>query len=185
MKTTDCFIDIETTGTNPNTSAMFQIGAVKFNLMTGEIGETFKISLKMPKNRYWQEDTRRFWSSRLSLFNEIVKDEVDTEEGFRKFIEWVNKDTLNVRAWSKPLSFDLPFIASYCEQYNIANPFNHWEHRDLRSFMMAIYGENLPKLTMKDGLVEHDALADALNETLWLLDTWKRRDEICKQQTKQ
>lgn len=184
MLVTDCFLDIETTGVNPNTAAIFQIGAVKFNLFTGEIGETFKISLKMPKNRYWQEDTRCFWSSRLALFNDIVKDEVDTEEGFKKFIDWVNKDTLNVRAWSKPLSFDLPFIASYCEQYNVTNPFNHWEHRDLRSFMTGIYGENLPKITMKEGLTEHDALADALNETLWAIDTWKRRDEIWKQSTK-
>ena len=85
MIVTDIFLDIESTGTNPNTSAIFQIGAVKFNLTSCEIGETFKISLKMPKNRYWQEDTRSFWSTRLSLFNSIVKDEVDTEQGFRKF----------------------------------------------------------------------------------------------------
>lgn len=174
MLATDCFIDLETSGVNPNTAAIVQIGAVKFNFNTCEIGETFKIALKMPKNRYWQEDTRRFWSSHLALFNEIVKDEVETEEGFKQFINWVNKDMLNPRAWSKPLSFDLPFIASYCEQYNITNPFNHWEHRDLRSFMMAYYGENLPKLTMKEGLVEHDALADAMNETLWLIDTRKK-----------
>ena len=174
MIVTDIFLDLESSGINPNTAAIIQIGAVKFNLNTCEIGETFKIALKMPKNRYWQEDTRRFWSSRLSLFNEIVKDEVDTEEGFRKFINWVNEDTLNIRAWSKPLSFDLPFIASYCEQYNVPNPFNHWNHRDLRSFMMAYYGEDLPKLTMKEGLTEHDALADALNETLWLIDTRKK-----------
>lgn len=178
MSMTDCFIDLESSGTNPNTAAIIQIGAVKFNLFTGEIGETFKIALKMPRNRYWQEDTRAFWSSRLSLFNEIVKDEVDTEEGFKKFINWVNKDTINPRAWSKPLSFDLPFIASYCEQYNVPNPFNHWEHRDLRSFMMGIYGENLPKLEMKNGLTEHDALADALNETLWAIDTWKNRNNL-------
>lgn len=174
MIVTDIFLDLETTGVNPNTSAVFQIGAVKFNFSTCEIGETFKISLKMPKNRYWQEDTRKFWSSRLSLFNEILKDEVDTETGFKQFIDWVNKDTINPRAWSKPLSFDLPFIASYCEQYNVVNPFNHWDHRDLRSYMMAYYGEELPKLDMKAGLVAHDALSDALNETLWLIDTRKK-----------
>lgn len=170
----DIMIDLETSGINPNTAAIVQIGAVKFDLTSCEIGETFKIALKMPKNRYWQEDTRRFWSERLSLFNEIIKDEVDTEEGFNQFIDWVNKDTINPRVWSKPLSFDVPFIASYCEQYNVTNPFNHWEHRDLRSFMMAYYGEDLPKLTMKDGLVAHDALSDALNQTLWLIDTRKK-----------
>lgn len=178
MNVTDCFIDLETTGTNPNTASIVQIGAVKFNLMTGEIGETFKVALKMPKNRYWQEDTRKFWINRLSLFNEIVKDEKDTEEGFREFINWINKDTLNVRVWSKPLSFDLPFIASYCEQFNVENPFKHWNHRDLRSFLMAIYGENLPKLEMKDGMIEHDALNDAMNETLWAIDAWKNRDKL-------
>lgn len=174
----DLMIDLETTGCNPNTAAIIQIGAVKFDLISGTVGDSFKISLKMPKNRYWQEDTRKFWSSRFSLFNEIVKDETDTKEGLEKFIDWVNSDTINPRAWSKPLSFDLPFIASYCEQYDIHNPFNHWEQRDVRSFLMAIYGENVPKLEMKNGLVEHDALADALNQTLWVIDSWKNRNNL-------
>lgn len=171
-------IDLETCGTNPNTAAIFQIGAVKFDLVTGEIGETFKISLKKPNNRYWSEDTRQFWASRLSLFNEIVAGEVDAREGLQKFIDWVNKDMINPRAWSKPLSFDLPFLASYCEQYDIPFPFNHWEQRDLRSFMMGVYGENLPKLTMREGLTEHDALSDALNQALWAIDTYKKRGEM-------
>lgn len=180
MIVTDVFIDVESTGVDPNTSAMFQIGAVKFNLMSGEIGETFKVSLKKPANRYWDEETRRFWLDKLPLFNDIVKTEVDPAVGFKSFIDWVNKDTINPRGWSKPLSFDLPFIASYCRQYGVNNPFKHWEQRDLRSFMMGIYGEKLPKLEMKNGLVEHDALNDALNETLWAIDTWKNRKEIMK-----
>ena len=174
----DVLLDLETSGVNPNTAAIIQIGAVKFDPFSGEMGETFKVSLKMPRNRYWQEDTRKFWLSRLPLFNEIVKDEKDTYEGFKSFIDWVNKDTINPRVWSKPLSFDVPFIASYCEQYDVPNPFNHWEHRDVRSFLMGIYGENLPKLEMKNGLTEHDALCDAVNEALWVIDTWKNRNEL-------
>lgn len=176
MLVTDIFVDLETSGVNSNDAGIFQIGAVKFNLFTGEVGETFKVSMKLPKNRYWEEGTRQFWASRYTLYNDIVKDSVDPEEGFKSFINWVNKENNeNIRAWSKPLSFDLPFIASYCEQYGIANPFKHWLHRDLRSFMMGVYGEEMPKVTMKQGLVEHDALADALNETLWAIDTWKVR----------
>lgn len=174
MLVTDVFLDLETTSCCPQAGAIFQIGAVKFNLFTGEVGETFKVSLKLPKNRYWEESTRQFWASRYSLYNEIIKDSVEPEEGFKSFINWINKEgNENIRAWSKPLSFDLPFIASYCEQYDINNPFKHWHHRDLRSFMMGIYGEDMPKITMKNGLVEHDALADALNETLWAIDAWK------------
>lgn len=171
----DVMIDIESSGTNPNSAGILEIGAVKFDLASGQVGETFKIAMYLPQNRYWSEETRQFWSSRLSLYNEITKDSVPPAEGIKKFIDWVNKDILNPRGWSKPLSFDLPFIASYCEQFGIRNPFNHWEQRDLRSFMMGVYGENLPKLTMKEGLVEHDALADALNQTLWAIETYKRR----------
>lgn len=174
MLVTDIFVDLETSGVNSNDAGIFQIGAVKFNLFTGEVGETFKVSLKLPKNRYWEEGTRQFWASRYTLYNDIIKESVESEEGFKSFINWVNKENNeNIRAWSKPLSFDLPFIASYCEQYNVANPFKHWLHRDLRSFMMGVYGEDMPKVTMKQGLVEHDALADALNETLWAIETWK------------
>lgn len=179
MEVTDIFVDLETTSVNPNMGAIIQIGAVKFNLFNGTVGDTFKVALAMPRNRFWDTDTRQFWVDRLSLFNEITKNaEQDIEKGFRSFINWVNAEqNENIRGWSKPLSFDFPFIQSYCDQYNLANPFKHWNQRDLRSFMMGVYGENMPKITMKKGLTEHDALADALNETLWAIDTWKKRND--------
>lgn len=181
MYVTDVMIDLETSSTSSSYGSIFQIGAVKFNLYTGEVGETFKISLKMPKTRFWDEGTRQFWASRIPLYNEIMSDATDSEAGFRKFIDWINESkNADIRAWSKPLSFDLPFIASYCDMYNIQIPFKHWQERDLRSFMLGVYGENMPKITMKEGLTEHDALADALNQTLWAIETWKYRKENMK-----
>jgi hypothetical protein len=43
---------------------------------------------------------------------------------------------------------------------------------------MGIYGENLPKLEMKNGMVAHDALNDAINQALWVIDTWKNRNNL-------
>lgn len=40
----DVMIDIEVSACNPNVGGIFQIGAVKFDLASGQVGETFKIA---------------------------------------------------------------------------------------------------------------------------------------------
>ena len=47
----DVMIDIESSGTNPNLAGILEIGAVKFDLASGEVGETFKLAMYLPQNR--------------------------------------------------------------------------------------------------------------------------------------
>lgn len=171
----DIMVDIETTSTSPESGAILQIGAVEFDVMSGKTGDTFKVSLSTPGNRYWSEDTRMFWAKRQKLYADITAKSLPPSVGFKKFLDWVNSKSDNARFWSKPLSFDYPFIDSYCKQYGFNNPFNFYEARDVRSFIMGITGLDEIKIPMKAGLTEHDALADALNQTLWVIEFWKNR----------
>ena len=101
----DICVDLEATSTDPYHGAIVQIGAVKFDLFTGEIGETFNVSLKIPKNRFWGEGTRSFWGEHLQLFNSITENAVEPKEGFASFIEWVHK-TPDPHFWANPITFD-------------------------------------------------------------------------------
>ena len=169
----DICIDLETTSTDPYHGAILQIGAVKFDLFTGEIGDTFQVSLKIPHNRYWSEDTRQFWAKNLDLYNHITQNAMEPKEGFIKFVEWV-KQTHSPHFWAKPITFDFNWIQSYCDQYDIKIPFEFWKARDLRSFMLGVFAPDpLPRVKMKPGLTEHDALQDALSEAMWAIDTYK------------
>lgn len=169
----DICVDLETISTDPYHGAIVQIGAVKFDLFTGEVGETFSVALKIPKNRFWSEGTRSFWGERLQLFNSITENAVEPKEGFTSFIEWVQK-TPDPHFWAKPITFDFNWIQSYCDQYDIQIPFAFWKARDLRSFMLGVYApEPLPRITMKGSLVEHDALSDALSEAMWAIETYR------------
>ena len=172
----DICVDVETTSTDPYHGAILQIGAVKFDLFSGKIGDVFSVSLKIPNNRYWSQDTKAFWAKRLDLFNEITSKAVEPAEGFKSFIEWVST-TPDPHFWAKPITFDYNWIQSYCDQYDFKMPFAFWKARDLRSFMLGVYAPRpLPKPTMKNDLVEHDALADALNEAMWAIDVYKQKE---------
>lgn len=169
----DICVDLETTNTDPHHGAILQIGAVKFDLFTGEMGETFMVSLKIPRNRYWSEGTRSFWGERLPLFNSIIENAKEPKEGFTEFLDWINT-TPDPHFWAKPITFDFNWVQSYCDQYDLKNPFAFWKARDLRSFMLGVYAPDpLPKVTMKAGLIEHDALSDAINEASWAIDTYR------------
>lgn len=174
-KMRDICVDFETTNTDANHGAILQIGAVRFDLFSGEIGDVFKLSLKVPHNRYWSEGTRAFWNQRADLYKEITSEPVEPREGFIKFVEWVNKSP-DPHFWAKPVTFDFNWVQSYCDQYDIKMPFAFWKARDIRSFMLGVYAPRpLPKMSMKVDLVEHDALNDALSEAKWAIDTYKEK----------
>ena len=61
----DICVDVETTSTDPYHGAILQIGAVKFDLFSGKIGDVFSVALKIPNNRYWSPDTKAFGETHL------------------------------------------------------------------------------------------------------------------------
>ena len=134
---TDCMGDIETTGTDPNNAAIIQICLVKFNLETQDVSPNiFNRSLTIKPRRYWDEDTRKWWSKMPDLYNKIVGRAESPEKVIRDMIDWVGRDQL--RFWGKPTIFDFSFIDSYCKDYGLPMPF-HWRTaRDLNSFIAGL-----------------------------------------------
>lgn len=175
----DLMVDVETTGLTPHACAIIQIGAVPFNFSTGEIDSTnmFKRSLMMPRNRYWTDNTQKFWMvDNAEVYTEIMSQALSPEAVFREFHAWAC-GLGDVRFWSKG-NFDWAMIESYCLQYDLAMPFNFRQAKDMRSFIAGMYGEAeyVEPIVEKVGN-HHDALHDCLTQLRIL---FKAKEETCQ-----
>lgn len=134
----DIMIDLETSGTEPNKSAIIQIAAVQFDYETGAIGKTFDRCLWFPPGRYWDEDTREWWGKNPDILNRIFDQAEDPAVVVPAFAEWCRSVTMGMqplRMWAKPISFEFPFLSSYFRQFGQENPFHFREAIDMQSFI--------------------------------------------------
>lgn len=169
MAMTDCMVDLETTGTDPANSAIIQIAAVQFNYQTGEIGPVFNRCLMVAPLRFWDEDTRKWWSiQNKDVFNSIIARQEPPEPVIRDFLTYATTDVPQdgLRLWAKPTLFEFPFLASYFAQYGLPMPFSFRYARDLNTYMAAMAGgaehqkmEHIPAPTNA-----HDALTDVFHQ---------------------
>lgn len=167
---TDVMCDIETTSTSPETGAIVQVAAVKFNYLTGEIGGVFNRSLHMPYGRFWDESTRTWWGQQdPTVWQGIVERMEDPADVMREFFEFsvIDAPYGGYRFWSKPLSFDFPFVASYFKQFGHENPYHFRHARDLNTWIAALRGKGPAHVGMDHIEFEgkaHNALVDAVHQ---------------------
>jgi oligoribonuclease (3'-5' exoribonuclease) len=162
---TDCMVDIETNGTDPDRSSIIQICAVKFNLETRDVSpDIFNKCLAPRKRRDWDSDTKAWWSKMPDLHKSIVARMEKPLDVFQSLTKWVGYD--NLRFWGKPTIFDFSFIDSYYKDYDMENPF-HWRSaRDLNSYMAGLrHNPAQPDVSDIPFVgTEHDAKDDTLHQ---------------------
>jgi oligoribonuclease (3'-5' exoribonuclease) len=163
-------VDIETTGTNPENCSMIQLSAVKFDLATQSVQpytEFFDRCLLQPKNRYFEEDCRtNFWGKRPQIYKMISARAEDPATVMQDFVKWVGFDNPKpVRFWSKPITFDWGFIASYMRQYGLQNPFHYRWAMDMNTYIRGLAGDPTVEshYTAFQGEA-HNAIMDVLNQ---------------------
>ncbi len=162
-------MDLETTGVQPEHTNIIQIAAVRFNLESGSVDpKVFNMSLLPSPNRYWDEDTRKWWSSMPDILDriwsqmrpphfvltELAKFAMEGQEGRPKLV-------------AKPTSFEFPFLQSYFREFGVPNPFHYREAEDLNSFIRARYFPNPPPDIERELPFEgdaHDALYDVFHQ---------------------
>lgn len=162
---TDIMVDIETTGTQPNRSAMIQLAGVKFNLAERTVSPNmFNRSLSMPAWRTWDEDTRTWWSTKPDLFSKIMSKAEDPAVVMRDFADWSIQPGNQLRFWAKPTTFDFMFVSSYLKDFNEPQPFSFREATDLNSYLRGLYSPH--DIDRSDEPVmngtAHDAIFDSL-----------------------
>lgn len=175
----DVMVDLETGSTDPEHGPILQIAAVRFNHMTGDVdfNDMFNACLLPPQNRYWAEDTVRWWSEQNpDVLASIIQRGEPAERVINRFFDWAQVYP-DASFWSKPLSFDYPFVASYFRQFNLGNPFPFWKARDVRSFCAGVTFPN-PPISDKDIPFEgnqHDAIFDVLHQIRYVFRVSEER----------
>lgn len=166
----DVMVDIETTGTDPEHTAILQIAAVVFDLEKKEIDveHMFSRCLWMAPRRFWQEDTRQWWArQKQEVLDGIMDAAEDPGTVMRAFHTWTldaqARAFTDLRFWAKPTSFDYPFVASYFSQHDLMNPFDFRLARDLNTWIDA-KGQNPREFwkTIEPVGDAHNALNDVI-----------------------
>lgn len=168
MEYLDVVVDLETTGTQPEHTNIIQIAAVKFDLASGSVDpNVFNRCLFPSPNRFWCEDTRNnFWSKYPDQLEGIYARMQDPRRVMQDFVAWAGYGG-SLRLWAKPTSFELPFISSYCREYEVQNPFHFRFAMDQNTFIRARHFPEPPPAYEKEiefvGKV-HDALDDCFHQ---------------------
>lgn len=98
----DIMVDVETTGTNPDRSAVIQIAAVRFDLSTGAVdGNFFNECLMIPPWRHWDFDTQQWWmKQKRDVLQGIYERMRPTNDVLNQFVDWVGYQD-KPRMWAK------------------------------------------------------------------------------------
>lgn len=161
---TDVMVDIETTGTNPDTDGMIQLAAIQFNYDTQEIGPVFNRCLDLPPNRRWSESTRSWWAQQKpGIIEGIIARAEDPIRVMNDYFDFVRNPDRPLRFWSRG-AFDFNFVESYLNQFCLPMPHKFHEARELRSFQAGLNRKaSEPDLSFITAPGDaHDALHDCV-----------------------
>ena len=155
-------VDLETLGTTAD-AVIMSIGAVKFDLESGEIDDAaFYASISVDSNlelgRRVDESTLIWWFKQPAASQQVFHEPKETlTDALAQFSDWVGSGDYEV--WSNGADFDIPMVAHACRQCGIEAPWKFWNSRCYRTY------KNLPgakNVTMQRKGVAHNALADAI-----------------------
>lgn len=165
-------VDIESTGTNYERNAIIQISAVKFHYGARTIcDDFFDRCLHIHPGREWDLDTRQWWMKQGPVLGQIQARAEDPYTVCRDFQKWLLKDWPDrdegLQWWSKPTSFDHPFVTSYFRMFGLDMPCHYRFCRDVNSFMAGLTGKiehpDIPQEPAFEG-ESHNALFDVLHQ---------------------
>lgn len=166
----DVMVDMETTGECPETCAIFQLAAVRFDYATMQIGPSFCVSMWIPDDLHWTTGGRDFWRKHQAVFDSIMATAQDPALMFRAFADWANMTGSIAgpqRLWAKPVSFEMPFLQAYSRRYGVELPFHYRHAVDLHSFTRWLRrdpaAEPIDKQITFDGAM-HNAIDDVLHQ---------------------
>lgn len=179
----DIMVDIETLGKSPG-SVILSIGAVAFDIGTGDINDKFYgvIDLESSLHNGLKVDasTILWWMSddQQEPRNELLKahedreasDVCETLDKFSDFIESNREDGKDMRVWANPPSFDLMILDTVFDVLYMDIPWKYYEMMDFRT-LKKIYSGDRPEFEVSG--IKHNALYDATLQAKICSYIWK------------
>lgn len=172
----DIMIDLETLGSG-NNAAILTIGACRFDINTGQIGQTFHIGVN-PENMidYGEIDpeTVLWWlmqtvSAKAEILN-TLRDNAEPIDVALDMMREVLKITDKDKMWSNGATFDLVILRSAYKRTQMICPWQYWNERDVRTIVdlgRRIHSYD-PKKELPFVGTEHNALDDAIHQAKYV-----------------
>lgn len=157
-------IDTETLATTPD-AVIMSLGAVRFDLETGEIDEAnaFYASISIQSNldigRRISQDTLNWWLKQDPQAQAVFHEKkMSLGDALVDFETWMNGK--EHKMWSNGADFDLPLVSSAYEALGMKAPWKFWDQKCFRTF------KELPGagVVRKPAATAHHALIDAVDQ---------------------
>jgi len=169
-------VDIETMG-NQSYSAIVSIGALQFDIDTGETGEAFhlKVDLQSSVDRGLKinPSTVEWWmkqsdSARHTLFSGVG---VDLDIALRSFRDFVNNSGgQDVQIWGNSARFDMGLLQNAFETIKEPIPWDFRKERCVRT--LTSFADQIRKDYKFEG-IQHDALHDCFYQVGYVSKIWQ------------
>lgn len=173
-------LDLETFATDWR-AAIASIGAVVFDIQTGEIGNTFKINISFWSNwlngRTINNGTLNWWANQSEEAQAALADPASTNfiTGIHEFAAWVQAQHKDPLVWGNGVLFDNLIIRTAFQDVGIPCPWHFRNDRDVRTLvaMGKQFGENAKNNSSREGLVHHDPLSDCIYQVRYCSSIWR------------
>lgn len=176
----DLMIDLETLGTKVG-SVITSIGAVQFDLRTGEVGKQFyqRIDIQSSLNHGMKVDAGalKFWfeqpdHSRL----ELTKDGMTLGEALYKFRVFLQElGTADLKVWGNSNRFDLGALESAYSAIKQEIPWYFRNERDVRT--LVAFAPDIKKNAVFKG-TQHNAIDDCLFQIGYCSEIYNRLTNV-------
>lgn len=155
----DIMVDIETLSHKSN-GIIISIGAVYFDIITGETGKQFYINIDpqtcVDAGLTFSASTVMWWLQQDKAAIDKLMDRQDNlHTALHEFMLFIEPDTL---LWGNSARFDLGMLNNAYDALGMVLPWKYWQERDVRTLVS--FNPSLKKSIVND--LPHDAISDCL-----------------------
>jgi hypothetical protein len=162
-------IDIETLSHKSN-GVIISIGAVYFDINTGETGNQFYINIDpqscIDMGLTMSASTVMWWLSQdKAAINKLMDRQDNLITALHELALFIQPDTY---LWGNSARFDLGMLNNAYDACNLPLPWKYWQERDVRTLVS--FNPDLKKSIVND--LPHDAISDCLYQIRYCSAIW-------------
>lgn len=173
-------IDIETMATG-SMASIVSIGAVEFNMNTGDTGKEFYVNISLQscieKGLKVDGNTVMWWMAQSDeARNALTVNPKSLEDALVDFSEFLEEcDVENCEIYGNGPKFDLGILTDAYEACGASIPWKFWMERCVRTVLMFLPHER--GMTKFNGTA-HNALDDCHHQIKYCTQVWKKKNNI-------
>lgn len=169
----DIMIDIETFSTSHD-AAIVSIGAVQFDMKTGQIGSKFYVNVDLQScidaGLTLSASTIMWWMQKNKEAQDSLLDSpIKLQLAMNSFADWLEYyDAMQCQIWANSPSFDCVILKNAFTACKMQLPWNYWNERDCRT--LVALNPDIKRAIIND--LPHDAISDCLYQIRYCNAIW-------------